>query len=54
MARANTRSPEITVYTALVVLSALVLAGGVLLLTMKNMEQAETGGVPGSPINLVK
>ncbi|MFM7051617.1 MAG: hypothetical protein ACKOYN_05730 [Planctomycetota bacterium] len=54
MARANTRSPELNVYTVLVVLSALVLLGGVLLLTMRNMQQAETGGVPGSPINLVK
>ncbi|MCE2881792.1 MAG: hypothetical protein LW636_05480 [Planctomycetaceae bacterium] len=54
MARTNTRAPELNVYTALVVVTALVLLGGVLLLSMKNMEQAEAGGVPGSPLNLVK
>lgn len=54
MAKATTRSSEMTVYTVLLIVSALVLVVGVGVLAMANMAQADAGGVGGSPFNLVK
>jgi glycerol uptake facilitator-like aquaporin len=54
MAKATTRSSEMNVYTALMVVTALLLIVGVGVLVMSNMKQAETGNQPGSPLTVVK
>ena len=54
MAKATTRSSEMNVYTVMLVVSALVLLVGVGIVAMANMQQAETGGQPGSPISVIK
>jgi hypothetical protein len=54
MAKATTRSSEMNVYTVLLVVASLVLLVGVGVLAVSNMSQAETGGQPGSPLNVVK
>lgn len=50
----STRSGDMNVYTALLVVAALVLATGVTVLSMSNMKQAEAGGQPGSPLNVIR
>lgn len=50
----STRSGDMNVYTALLVVAALVLAAGVTVLSMSNMKQAEAGGQPGSPLNVIR
>lgn len=42
------------VYTALLVVAALVLGAGVTVLSLANMKQAEAGGQPGSPLNVIR
>jgi len=54
MAKATTRSSEMNVYSALLVVSALVLLLGTVVLVAANMKQAETAGQPGSPITVVR
>ncbi len=54
MAKATTRSSEMTVYTVLLVVSALVLVVGLAVVAMANMEQAKTSGNPGSPLTVVR
>jgi hypothetical protein len=54
MAKATTRSSEMNVYTVLLVVASLVLLVGVGVLAVSNMSQAEAGGQPGSPLNIVK
>ena len=54
MAKATTRSSEMNVYTALLVVSALVLLFGTIVVTMANMSQSETAGQPGSPITVIR
>jgi hypothetical protein len=49
-----TRSGDMNVYTALLVVAALVLAVGVAVLASANMGQADAGGNPGSPLNIVR
>jgi hypothetical protein len=50
----GTRSGELNVYTALLVVAALVLGAGVTVLSLSNMKQAEAGGQPGSPLNIIR
>lgn len=50
----SSRSGDMNVYTALLVVAALVLAAGVTVLSMSNMKQAEAGGQPGSPLNVIR
>ncbi len=50
----NTRRGEMGVYTALLVVAALVLGAGVTVLSLANMKQAEAGGQPGSPLNVIR
>lgn len=54
MAKATTRSSEMNVYTVLLVVASLVLLMGVGVLAVANMQQAEVGGQPGSPITVLK
>ena len=49
-----TKSGEITVYTAMLVVAALMLAVGAAVLASANMGQAEAGGNPGSPLNVIR
>ncbi|MFM1822915.1 MAG: hypothetical protein RI967_1181 [Planctomycetota bacterium] len=49
-----TRSGEINVYTAMLVVAALMLAVGAAVLASANMGQAEAGGNPGSPLNVIR
>ncbi|RLS89243.1 MAG: hypothetical protein DWI09_04490 [Planctomycetota bacterium] len=51
---AGTRRGEMSVYTALLVIAALILGAGVTVLCLSNMKQAESGGQPGSPLNLIR
>ncbi|MFZ4750876.1 MAG: hypothetical protein ACOYMM_10270 [Phycisphaerales bacterium] len=53
-ARTSTRRGEMNVYTALLVIAALVLGFGVTVLSLSNMKQAEAGGQPGSPLNVIR
>lgn len=50
----GTRRGELNVYTALLVVAALVLGAGVTVLSLSNMKQAEAGGQPGSPLNIIR
>jgi len=54
MAKLTTRSSEMTVYTVLLVVSALVLVVGLAVVAMSNMDQAKTAGTPGSPMTIVR
>lgn len=55
MAKATTRSGELTVYTALLIVSTLVLVAGVGVLWVANVSQAEAGGSnDGMPFTVVK
>jgi hypothetical protein len=50
----NARTGEMNVYTALLVVAALVLGVGVFALVTANMKQAELGGHPGSPLEVLR
>ena len=50
----STRSGDMNVYTALLVIAALVLGAGVTVLSMANMKQVESTANAGSPIGLVR
>ena len=50
----STRSGEMNVYTAMLVISALVLGMGVAVLSMVNLKQVESTPESGSPIGLVR
>ena len=50
----STRSGEMNVYTALLVIAALVLGAGVTVIILANMKQVESTSDSGSPIGLVR
>ena len=55
MAKTSTRSAELTVYTAMLIVSALVLVSGVGVLWMSNLAQAEAVNQnDGMPFTVVK
>jgi len=54
MAKATTRSSEMTVYTALLIVSSIVLLSGIVVIALANMKQADVGGQPGSPFTVLR
>jgi hypothetical protein len=50
----STRSGEMNVYTALLVIAALVLGAGVTVISLANMKQVESTSESGSPVGLVR
>lgn len=55
MAKTITRSGDMTVYTTLLIVSAIVLLAGIGVLWMSNLSQADAAGVnDGMPFTVVK
>ena len=50
----SSRSGEMNVYTALLVIAALVLGAGVTVISLANMKQVESTSDAGSPIGIVR